>query len=103
MFDFIVFNGVVYFVNHSDQNLYKLQSPMQEPTQLTNANDMRYADCTFHLRGNKLICIREDHTVVKSGAAKEAQNVIVMVDLATLSQTILVRFISCFLVLEVGS
>ena len=87
---FIVYNGVVYFVNHSDQKLYMMNTPLQNPVAITKSNDMRYADCAFHATANKLICVREDHSVVKSGTSKEAKNTIVMIDLASQTETVLV-------------
>ncbi|XP_065066226.1 uncharacterized peptidase YuxL-like [Rhopilema esculentum] len=88
---FIVYNGVVYFVNHSDQKLYMMNAPLQNPVAITKTDDMRYGDCAFHATANKLICVREDHSVVKSGTNKEAQNTIVMIDLASQTETVLVK------------
>jgi len=62
---YLVNNGTVYFSNYTDQRLYR-QDPGREPRPLTPPIDMRYADDVIDQRGNRIICIREDHTV-KSG------------------------------------
>src|SRR3989454_3753717 len=62
---YLVNNGTVYFSNYTDQRLYR-QDPGREPRPLTPPIDMRYADGIIDQRGNRIICIREDHTV-KSG------------------------------------
>src|SRR2546421_424396 len=62
---YLVQNGTVYFSNYTDQRLYR-QDPGREPRPLTPPIDMRYADGIIDQRGNRIICIREDHTV-KSG------------------------------------
>ena len=40
----------------------------------------------------KIICVREDHGVVKSGEAKEAKNTIVSIDPETQEQFVLVIY-----------
>ena len=87
---FIVYNGIVYLVNHSDQKLHMMTEPLKETIPLTKGSSMRYADCAFHPFANKIICVREDHSVVESGASKEAQNTIILLDIATQTETILV-------------
>ena len=87
---FIVHNGVIYFVDHSGQQIHMLSEPLKDPTPLTKGKGMRYADCDFHSSANKLICVREDHSVVESGASKEAQNTIVVFDIASKTENVLV-------------
>jgi dipeptidyl aminopeptidase/acylaminoacyl peptidase len=55
-----VWNGVIYFSNHSDQILYQL-TPGMAPTPLTTAG-YRYADCIMDSLHNQLICVQEDHS-----------------------------------------
>jgi dipeptidyl aminopeptidase/acylaminoacyl peptidase len=58
---YAVFDGVIYFVNFSDQRLYR-QRPGGVPEVLTPAEGYRYADFALDRRRNRLICVREDHT-----------------------------------------
>lgn len=74
--DFAVSNGTVYFSNFKDQRLY-VQKPGAAPQPLTPAKALRYADAVLDARRNRLICVREDHTV----AGREAVNTIVSVQL----------------------
>ena len=53
-------NGIVYFTNFADQQLYK-QNPGAEPVMISGENNCRYADVAVDVRRNRLICIREDH------------------------------------------
>ena len=80
----------MYFVDHSDQKIHMMTTPLQDSVPLTKGDDMRYADCAFHPNANKMVCVREDHSVVKSGASKEAQNTLVLLDVASQTETILV-------------
>jgi len=64
--DYVVHQGVVYFSNFADQQLYR-QTPGSTPQLLTptesgaEPTDLRYADAVFDSRHNRLICVREDH------------------------------------------
>lgn len=73
--EFTVFRGVVYFTNFADQRLYR-QAPGQEPEPLTPAAHFRYADLRLSPGGERLFCVREDH----SGPG-EAVNTLVRLDL----------------------
>lgn len=69
-----VFDGVIYFSNHSDQVLYRLKKGgMPEPLTTTG---YRYADCIMDKNHNQLICVQEDHT-----AEGEPVNTLVSVSL----------------------
>lgn len=68
--------GTVYFSNFADQRLYRQKSDTQ-PEPLTPAVDLRYADAIFDSKRNRLILVREDHTV----AEREAVNTIVSLSL----------------------
>ena len=69
---FTILDGTVYFLNFSDQRLYR-QNPGSEPQAITPEEAYRYADFTFDSRLNRLICVREDHTQT----GQEAENTIV--------------------------
>ena len=71
-----VSDGVVLFSNFVDQRVYR-QEPGGEPSALTPAGDLRYADGVIDRRQERMICVREDH----SGPGREAVNTIVSVDL----------------------
>ncbi|GFO22772.1 prolyl tripeptidyl peptidase-like [Plakobranchus ocellatus] len=88
--DFIVYQGVVYFTNFSDQALYRQTSPETTPEALTDTTKaQRYADGYFDPKSERIFCVREDHEVVKNGA-KEAKNEIVSVDPKTKTVSVLV-------------
>jgi dipeptidyl aminopeptidase/acylaminoacyl peptidase len=55
-----VWDGVIYFSNHSDQLLYRL-TPGGTPEALTE-DGYRYADCIMDGGHNQLICVQEDHS-----------------------------------------
>jgi dipeptidyl aminopeptidase/acylaminoacyl peptidase len=73
---FLVHKGMVYASNFADQRLYRLAS-VAAPEPLTPAVDMRYADGVMDERRNRILCVREDHTV----EGQEAVNTIVSVSL----------------------
>jgi dipeptidyl aminopeptidase/acylaminoacyl peptidase len=58
---FTAFDGVLYFINFSDQALYRLDSG-GSPVRLSRTDGYRYADLAFDRRQQRLICVREDHT-----------------------------------------
>ena len=74
---YIVDNGVVYFSNFKDQQLYR-QAQGQAPERVTSAEKLRYADGVIDRRRNLMFCVREDHTLSDQGAA----NTLVRIDLA---------------------
>ncbi len=59
---FAVSHGTVYFVNFADQRLYR-QEVGGAPKPMTPEKDLRYADAVLDHRRNRMICVREDHTV----------------------------------------
>ena len=69
-------DGTLYFSNFADQRLYRV-TPGSEPQPITPAVDLRYADGVVDRRRNRMICVREDHTV----AGREAINTLVSLDL----------------------
>ncbi len=72
----VVADGVVFFSNFADQRVYR-QAPNSEPPPITPAGDLRYADGVIDRKRNRMICVREDHTV----AGREAVNTLVSVAL----------------------
>ncbi|MEA5536227.1 S9 family peptidase [Crocosphaera sp. XPORK-15E] len=75
---FLVVDGIIYFVNFSDQRIYQ-KSPNQDPSPLTPENQCRYADFILDKKNNRLISVCEDH----SKAEVEPQNTLVSIDLKT--------------------
>ncbi len=55
-------NGIIYFSNFLDQHLYRL-APGSSPEPLAVTDQMRYADYIVDHRHNRIICVREDHTL----------------------------------------
>jgi len=75
--DYAVHEGNVYFSNFSDQQIY-VQRNGGPPEPLTAIPNMRYADAIMDEQRQRLICIREDHTV----EGREAVNTLVSIDFA---------------------
>jgi len=75
--DYVVHNGKVYFSNFKDQRLY-VHTAGSQPKPITPPDiDLRYADGIVDTKRNRLVLIREDHTV----KASQATNTIVSIDL----------------------
>jgi dipeptidyl aminopeptidase/acylaminoacyl peptidase len=72
----MVAHNTLYFANFADQRLYS-QKIDEAPQVLTPEGKWRYADACFDAQRQRLICIREDHTI----ADREAVNTLVAVDL----------------------
>jgi len=92
--DYLVHDGVVYFSNFADQQLYR-QTPNSSPERLTSSGeeddaatlvDLRYADAVFDSRRARLICVREDHRA----ANREAVNELVAISVANGEAKVLV-------------
>ncbi len=58
--EFIVFEGVVFFVNAEDQNIYRMV-PGQVPEQITDEPEMRFADMAYDQSQDRLIAVAEKH------------------------------------------
>lgn len=71
----LVVDGVLYFTNFDDQQLYR-QRPGEAPRALTRERGTRYANCAADLVRKRLVCVREDHR-----AAGEPRNALVAVSL----------------------
>jgi dipeptidyl aminopeptidase/acylaminoacyl peptidase len=74
---YLVVGGECFFSNYADQMLYRIR-PGEAPVQVTRTPDMRYADAIADNARQRLIAIREDHTV----PGREAVNSIVGINLA---------------------
>jgi dipeptidyl aminopeptidase/acylaminoacyl peptidase len=83
---YLITDGAIYFSNFADNLLYR-QTRDGEPQALTTDNKMRYADFVLDKERNRLIAVREDHTVSDTNCA----NTIVSVDLATGANTVLAQ------------
>ncbi len=73
---FTVSDGTIYFSNFVDQKLYLLV-PGEEPRPITSTENMRYADGVVDRRRNRIICVREDHSI----PGREAVNTLVSIAL----------------------
>ena len=71
---FAVDDGVLYFSNDRDQQLYRLV-PGNSPEVITSGTDRRYADAVVDRHRHRLLCVCEDH-----GTAGEPVNTIVSID-----------------------
>ena len=74
--DYVVHKGLVCFSNFTDQRLYK-QLSGEAPQPITPEVDLRYTEAQLDDKRNRLICVREDHTV----PGREAVNTLVSVKL----------------------
>jgi hypothetical protein len=73
---FTVHSDIVYFSNYVNQQLYR-QQPVEVPEAVTPVGKWRYADGVI-LPPNRMICVREDHTVM---GGQDAVNTIVVLRL----------------------
>jgi dipeptidyl aminopeptidase/acylaminoacyl peptidase len=67
--EFLVADGVIYFVNDSDQQIYRLE-PGRPPTRLSDAPGTRFADFALDGARARLIAVAEMHPTDR--AAREA-------------------------------
>ncbi|MEM6544019.1 MAG: prolyl oligopeptidase family serine peptidase [Pseudomonadota bacterium] len=81
-----VADGVVWFANFSDQRVYRM-IPGEEPVPITPDTDFRYAGFVLDASRDRLISIREDHTVdgepanaLVAFSAKEESDQLVLFD-----------------------
>lgn len=73
---FLVVDGTLYFSNFTDQALYEQKSDAA-PKRITVSEGLRYADCAYDAKHNRLLCVREDHR-----GEGEAVNAVVAIDLS---------------------
>ena len=79
---YLIANGTMYFSNDSDQCLYRQSLTSASPAPMTGPGPFRYADFIFDSIRNRLIAIREDHSVPD----QEPSNTIVSITLEETSQ-----------------
>lgn len=85
--DYAVSDGTIYFSNFADQRVYRyVPGPGSEPQPITPPENLRYADGIIDRQRNRMISVREDHTV----AGREAVNTLVSLALDGSNQAILV-------------
>lgn len=70
-------DGVVYFSNFADQRLYRVNEGAA-PQAITPEAELRYADGMIDRKRNRIICVREDHSV----PGREAVNAIIDISLS---------------------
>jgi dipeptidyl aminopeptidase/acylaminoacyl peptidase len=83
--DYNVSHGTIYFSNFADQCIYR-QLPGSEPQPITPSESLRYADGVIDRQRNRMVCVREDHTVV----GREAVNTLVSLALDGSDQKVLI-------------
>jgi dipeptidyl aminopeptidase/acylaminoacyl peptidase len=86
--DYLVHQGVVYFSNFIDQQLYrqKIGSTPERITKQASDDRLRYADAVLDSARDRLIAVREDHR----GDERGAVNAIAAVSLRDSTETVLV-------------
>ena len=86
--DYVVHEGVVYFSNFADQQLYRQNADAARERLSTECSDdrLRYADAVVDDARDRLICVREDHRQKD----REAQNTIAAISLNGGAESILV-------------
>ena len=85
--DYVVHDGVIYFSNFADQQLYRQNGgPPERVTNDTIDDRLRYADAVVDGPRDRLISVREDHRQEN----REAQNTIASVAMNGSSETVLV-------------
>lgn len=72
---YLVSDGEIFFSNFADQRLYH-QKASGEPHSTTPKAELRYADALMDRQRNRIVCVRENHSV----AGIEAVNAIVGIE-----------------------
>ncbi len=75
--EFAVAEGITYFVNAEDQQIYRM-AEAATPTRLTGAAEFRFADIEFDAANNRLIAVAEQH----ESDARFPANLLVAIDLS---------------------
>jgi dipeptidyl aminopeptidase/acylaminoacyl peptidase len=84
---YTVKNNIVYFVNFADQRIYRHEAETGKTAPVTAEGSYHYADICVDATRNRLICVREDHTV----KGREAVTTIVSIDVETGKQQVLIE------------
>ncbi|GFE69514.1 S9 family peptidase [Chroococcus sp. FPU101] len=74
---YLVSDGIIYFVNYADQQIYRQQVDTNTPQPLTTITKLRYADLILDKNRDRLICVCEDHT----DSEQEPENYLASIDL----------------------
>ena len=61
--NYLAQKGIIFFSNFADQQIYRKEPQSNEPHPITCLNGMRYADGSFDKDRNRIIYVREDHTI----------------------------------------
>lgn len=69
--------GQLYFINASDQRIYRQSLNDDHCVVLSPEGEFRYSDIIIDQQRQRLICVREDHSQKSSGSDKEERNEIV--------------------------
>ena len=72
----------IFFVNHQDQQIYKIDSA-KKISRLTDAPNFRFADLVFNESKAVLVAVAEEHTADASKAHEEPRNTLVAIDVAS--------------------
>ncbi len=75
-----VAEGMIYFSNHADNRLYRMDRYGHQPLPLTPEGPWRYADGLIDSRRHSWIGVREDHSAVGQEGNNQPVNTIVRVD-----------------------
>ena len=74
---FTAHKGSIYFCNHPDQNVYRMQPGREQPEVLTAAQGVhRFADLVLDATRNRIICVKEDHSVIGDGKGKAQSSIV---------------------------
>ncbi len=78
---YCVSQGSIYMVLQDDQRLYQLSPNSSAPKALTPEGPYRYADICIDHQRQRLVCVREDHTLKNQQQDEEETNALVAVPL----------------------
>jgi dipeptidyl aminopeptidase/acylaminoacyl peptidase len=77
---YAVENGIIYFVNYSDGQIYRQTGADAAPAQITSSRSAFFADLCVDRRRNRLIAVKEERP---NGDVVKAINMLVAVDIAS--------------------
>ncbi|XP_050728016.1 uncharacterized protein LOC127004403 isoform X2 [Eriocheir sinensis] len=93
---FTVFNNTLYFSRGEDDAIYRQDGPGARPSRLTPISKKRYADGMYSSKWNALFLVMEDHSGVEEDNFREPRNHIVMVDVATGKEEVIMEHADFF-------
>jgi dipeptidyl aminopeptidase/acylaminoacyl peptidase len=83
---YAVENGIIYFVNYSDGQIYRQTGADAAPAQITSSRSAFFADLCVDRRRNRLIAVKEERP---NGDVVKAINKLVAVDIASGTEMVL--------------